>query len=169
MLGSSPWLSNYPSFAGALTDRSIFILFPFLVWHIFLLDRCGSIMTNLPAALPDECDSFSQIETVWPRMLEEYETVRHTYNILNSDHALTWSCAFLFTRDVFSTRIMAQFDSCTSQTRQPAVVVPTQFSRFASRPQPSLSVRAVLVQDIVRQNLPPDLIFLGCAPSKRQR
>ncbi|KAF8344123.1 uncharacterized protein EI90DRAFT_3028344, partial [Cantharellus anzutake] len=42
-------------------------------WHIFLLDRCGSIMTNLPAALPDECDSFSQIETVWPRTLEEYE------------------------------------------------------------------------------------------------
>jgi len=42
-------------------------------WHVFLLDRCGSIMTNLPAALPDECDSFSQIETVWPRTLEEYE------------------------------------------------------------------------------------------------
>ena len=42
-------------------------------WHIFLLDRCGSVMTNLPAALPDECDSFSQIETVWPRTLEEYE------------------------------------------------------------------------------------------------
>ncbi|KAF9521163.1 hypothetical protein BS47DRAFT_1357085 [Hydnum rufescens UP504] len=42
-------------------------------WHVFLLDRCGSIMTNLPAALPDECDSFSQIETVWPRTLEEYQ------------------------------------------------------------------------------------------------
>lgn len=56
---------------------SFAVLVPhFLVWHIFLLDRCGSIMTNLPAALPDECDSFSQIETVWPRMLEEYETVR---------------------------------------------------------------------------------------------
>jgi hypothetical protein len=33
-------------------------------------------MTNLPAALPDECDSFSQIETVWPRTLDEYERVR---------------------------------------------------------------------------------------------
>lgn len=32
-------------------------------------------MTNLPTALPDECDSFSQIETVWPRTLEEYENV----------------------------------------------------------------------------------------------
>lgn len=43
-------------------------------WHVFLLDKVGSIITNLPAALPDECDSFSQVETVWPRLLEEYET-----------------------------------------------------------------------------------------------
>jgi hypothetical protein len=42
-------------------------------WHVFLLDRCGSVITNLPAALPDECDPFSQIETVWPRSLHEFE------------------------------------------------------------------------------------------------
>ena len=60
-----------------------------LVWHIFLLDRCGSIMTNLPAALPDECDSFSQIETVWPRTLEEYECVRMTIS------GITASLSFL--------------------------------------------------------------------------
>lgn len=44
-------------------------------WGIFLLDKCGSVVTNLPAALPDETDSFSQVETVWPRTLEEFDQV----------------------------------------------------------------------------------------------
>lgn len=40
-------------------------------------------MTNLPAALPDECDSFSQIETVWPRTLDEYERVRFPISFIS--------------------------------------------------------------------------------------
>lgn len=58
-----------------------FLILNHAVWHIFLLDRCGSIMTNLPTALPDECDSFSQIETVWPRTLEEYENVSRLFHL----------------------------------------------------------------------------------------
>ena len=40
-------------------------------WQVFNLDRFWSVATGLPSALTEE-----EIETVWPRCFDDYETVR---------------------------------------------------------------------------------------------
>ncbi|KAG8966870.1 hypothetical protein FRC03_011191 [Tulasnella sp. 419] len=43
-------------------------------WTTYFLDKLGAAVTALPGSLPDEADPLTEIQTVWPRTIEEYQT-----------------------------------------------------------------------------------------------
>lgn len=58
-------------------------------WHVFVLDRCWSVVLHKPVTIPHGSDGYASITMPWPQDMEEYVAVRLRYQWV--EHILTHS------------------------------------------------------------------------------